>query len=263
MPPSAARQQIADHGETDDDAEVGHLEPGRRRHAGDDREGQAIDQPTSTSRRMMRPALALDNSRVASARTATVMVWVAALPPWLATIGASTASATIFCSSPSNRPSTEEARKAVARLTSSQLNRPRAMVQTGSDSSSSRRDAAQRLDVLLRLLLDHVDDVVEGDHADQPVALVDHRGGDQIVALEQARHVLLVVGGADRAQLLVDQLRDRHRPLGPQQPVERDRALQSAAPDRRRRVPRSGPADRASRAYGRWSVPRSMPAAPR
>ena len=35
------------------------------------------------------------SSRVASARTATVMVWVAALPPWLATIGASPAHAQI------------------------------------------------------------------------------------------------------------------------------------------------------------------------
>jgi len=78
-----------------------------------------LTSPTSTSRRTRRAALALDNSCVASARTATVMVWVAALPPWLATIGASTASATIFCNSPSNRPRTEDARKAVARLTSS------------------------------------------------------------------------------------------------------------------------------------------------
>ena len=53
--------------------------------------------PTSSSRRMTRQALVLDSSRVASARTATVMVWVPALPPMLATIGISTASATIFC----------------------------------------------------------------------------------------------------------------------------------------------------------------------
>ena len=186
-----------------------------------------LTSPTSTSRRMMRPAFALDSSRVASARTATVMVCVAALPPWLATIGASTASATIFCNSPSNRPSTEDARKAVARLTSSQLKRPRAMVQTGSDNSSSRLHAAQRLDVLLGLLLDHVDDVVEGDHADQPVALVDDRGGDQIVALEHARHLLLVLGDLDGVPLVLEQLLDRHRPLGAQQAVEGDRPLQA------------------------------------
>ena len=65
------------------------------------------------------------------------MVCVVALPPWLATIGASTASATIFCNWPSNRPSTELARNAVARLTNSQLKRPRAMFHTESDNSSS------------------------------------------------------------------------------------------------------------------------------
>src|SRR5215467_11227987 len=57
-------QEIADHGETDHHAEVGHLEPRRRRDTGDNREGQAIDQGYR-----------------ASARTATVIVWVAALPP--------------------------------------------------------------------------------------------------------------------------------------------------------------------------------------
>src|SRR5262245_36487353 len=128
--------KIADHGETDHHAEIGHLEPRPGGDAGDDREGQAVDQPDQAF--AGRAALALDNSCVASARTATVMVWVAALPPWLATIGASTASATIFCNSPSNRPSTEDARNAVARLTSSQLKRPRATNNTGSDSSSSR-----------------------------------------------------------------------------------------------------------------------------
>jgi len=51
---------------------------------------------------------------------------------------ASTARATIFCSCPSNRPRTEEAIKAVARLTSSQRKRLRVIHQTGSDNSSRR-----------------------------------------------------------------------------------------------------------------------------
>ena len=55
-----------------------------------------LTSPTSSSRTITRQALASVSSRVASARTATVMVCVVALPPWLATIGASTASATIF-----------------------------------------------------------------------------------------------------------------------------------------------------------------------
>ena len=36
-------------------------------------------------------------------------------------------------------------------------------------------DAGELADVLVRLLLDDVDDVVDRDHADQPLGLVDHR----------------------------------------------------------------------------------------
>src|SRR3984893_3361391 len=57
-----------------------------------------LTRPTRPSRITTRKALLDPSSRVAKARTATVMVWVAALPPWLATIGASTANATIFSS---------------------------------------------------------------------------------------------------------------------------------------------------------------------
>ncbi len=99
------------------------------------------------------------------------MVWVPALPPMLATIGISTASATIFSIDPSNWLITHDASSAVSRLANSQGKRPLAMVQTESDSSSSPPDAAERLDVLLGLLLDHVDDVVEGDDADQPLVV--------------------------------------------------------------------------------------------
>ena len=164
---------------------------------------------------------------MASARTATVMVCVVALPPWLATIGASTASATIFCNEPSNRPSTEEARNAVTRLTSSQLKRLRAMVHTVSESSSSRTPPSALMSSSASSL-DHVDDVVEGDDADQPVVGVDHRRRHQVVALEQPRHLLLVVVGAHAAALRVHQLGDRHRALGAQQTVERHGAEEAA-----------------------------------
>src|SRR5262249_35913654 len=90
-----------------------------------------LSAPTMTSRAMMRRALARLSSRVASARTATVMVWVPALPPMLATIGMSTASDTIFCSDPSNRLMTHDASSAVSRLANSQVNRPLAMDHTG------------------------------------------------------------------------------------------------------------------------------------
>src|SRR6056297_3954787 len=52
--------------------------------------------PTVISRQHTRKALLAVSSRVAIARTATVIVWVPALPPMEATIGISTASATIW-----------------------------------------------------------------------------------------------------------------------------------------------------------------------
>ena len=73
---------------------------------------------------------------MASARTATVTVWVPALPPIEATIGISTASATIFSMAPSNWPITKEASTAVARFTVSHTARSRA-VRTGLACMSS------------------------------------------------------------------------------------------------------------------------------
>ena len=60
---------------------------------------------------------------MARARTATVRVWVPALPPMEATIGMSTARATICSMVASKKPITTEATMAVIRLTTSQLDR--------------------------------------------------------------------------------------------------------------------------------------------
>ncbi len=87
--------------------------------------------------------------------------------------------------------------------------------------------AAERLDVLFGLLLDHVDDVVEGDHADHAVPRIDHRRCDQVVALEAARHRFLVLGRAHDVALRLHQVGHRHRALGARQPVERHRAEQA------------------------------------
>ncbi len=43
--------------------------------------------------------------------------------------------------------------------------------------------------------VDDVDDVVDGEHADQALVLVDHRDLDEVVALEVARRFFLVLGG--------------------------------------------------------------------
>src|SRR5262245_12457083 len=73
--------KIADHGETDHHAESGTLNHAPAATPVMTAKAKPVTSPTSTSRRTRRAALALDNSCVASARTATVMVWVAALPP--------------------------------------------------------------------------------------------------------------------------------------------------------------------------------------
>ncbi len=84
--------------------------------------------------------------------------------------------------------------------------------------------AAERLDVLFRLFLDHVDDVVEGEDTDQAIVVVHHRRGDEVVALEHGAPTSSWSSVArNGAQVLFDQLGDRHRALGAQQPVERDR----------------------------------------
>jgi hypothetical protein len=76
-------------------------------------------------------------SRVASARTATVMVCVPALPPIEATIGIRMASATIWSIEASNHEITQDASTAVARLSKSQLKRDRVVDHTVSVISSS------------------------------------------------------------------------------------------------------------------------------
>ena len=153
-----------------------------------------LSTPTINSRRMMRQALALESSRVASARTATVMVWVPALPPMLATIGISTASATIFWIDPSNWLITQDASSAVSRFANSQGKRPLAMVQTESDSSSSRPTPPNAL------MSSSASSSITSTMSSKVITptsrsvVIDDRGGDEVVALEQPRDLLLVVG---------------------------------------------------------------------
>ena len=84
------------------------------------------------------------------------------------------------------------ARNAVTRLTPSHGSRLR------SDSPGRREralvagDAGQPVDVLGRLVLDDVDDVVDRDDADQLVLFVDDRNGEQVVGGDLPRDFLLV-----------------------------------------------------------------------
>ena len=75
------------------------------------------------SRRIARVVLASVNWLVAIARTVTASVWVPALPPIPATIGMSTAKATIAAITSSNCAITLEATEAVSRFARSQRTR--------------------------------------------------------------------------------------------------------------------------------------------
>ena len=60
-----------------------------------------------------------------------------------------------------------------------------------------RADGAHAVDVLGRLLHDHVDDVVVRDDADQPAVVVEDGHGQQVVAGDLLGHLLAVVGDLD------------------------------------------------------------------
>ena len=135
-----------------------------------------LTRPTIPSRITTRNALLEPSSRVASARTATVMVWVAALPPWLATIGASTASATIF-----SQLALEQAEHGGRQEGGGEIDQQPVEAARGDGPDVVGQffvagDAAERLEVLVGLFLDDVDDVVDGDDADQPVGRYRRRG---------------------------------------------------------------------------------------
>ena len=85
-----------------------------------------------------------------------------------ATIGISTASATICSIVRLEQADHGARREAVTRLTKSQGKRLRDVVEDGVRDLLVA-DAAERLDVLVGLLLDDVDDVVDGEHADEPL----------------------------------------------------------------------------------------------
>ena len=70
-------------------------------------------------------------------RMVSAAVWLPVLPPMLATMGISAASATTFSIVPSNTPMTREATKAVSRFRASQAQRLRALLAIGAKRSSS------------------------------------------------------------------------------------------------------------------------------
>ena len=107
-----------------------------------------------------------------------------------ATIGISAASATSCAIESSKMPITREAMNAVTRFTASHAQRFLKLSSTGANRSSSCAQAGLGELRLGAALADVVDHRVHRQPADQPAGGVDHRRGDQVVALERARRVL-------------------------------------------------------------------------
>lgn len=80
--------------------------------------------------------------------------------------------------------------EAVHRLMTSQGRRWRA-VSTG-PSETAARDAGHVQEVLRKFLVQHGHRVVDGDDPHQPVVVIDHRRRNQVILVEQVRHLALV-----------------------------------------------------------------------
>ena len=162
--------------------------------------------PTRISLPITLKPLARVRSLVASARTATVIVWVPALPPIEATMGMRTARATISRIVPSKMPMTMDAITAVPRLMKSHQKRLRVvsitpLIEVGAG------DTAKTEHILLRFLAQHVRHVVEGDGAQQPVVAIDDSHFGEPVLLEQPGNLFLVGIGLHGQGLALDERR--------------------------------------------------------
>ena len=154
----------------------------------------------------------------ATARTIIVIVWLPELPPMPATIGISAASATSFWIEPSNTPITRDAMNAVTRLIASHAQRFWNDFHTDAKTSSSSRRPACASTSSWPRSLHEVEDLVDGDPADQLVVGVDDRRRHEVVALERARRVvgLLVLQELDRQRL--HHVAHQRRRIGDEQP---------------------------------------------
>ena len=81
------------------------------------------------------------------------------------------------------------------------------------------------MDVFLRLLFEHVGNIVKGDHSNEAIIGVDHRSGDPVVTLEEARDFLLILRRNDTRALFFHQVENRHGSLAAQQAIKRYGAL--------------------------------------
>ena len=126
-----------------------------------------LSNATRISRQIVRQVFDWVSWLVASARTVTASVWVPALPPTPATIGISAASATICAIVCSNRLMIDGGDQRGDQI-GDQPAHPALVAVEHRLVDVALAGAGQQQDVLARFFLDDVDDVVDGDHADQP-----------------------------------------------------------------------------------------------
>ena len=108
-------------------------------------------------------------------------------------------------------------------------------------SPSPAPDSLQ--DILAGLLLDDVDDIVDGDHADQPPGLIDHRRRDQRIFLEAERDLLLIHVDRDQRLLARHHVGDRRPRAACAGSTRACRCRSAGGRDRRRRSPRNRSSD--------------------
>jgi hypothetical protein len=101
--------------------------------------------------------------------------------------------------------------------------------QRGREDAVLLGEAREQVHVLGRLLVDHVDHVVDGDHAQHAALRVGHGDRQQVVARDQLSGLLLIGVGADAHGLRDHQL--RHAAVGRRrdEAPERDHAAQAPA----------------------------------
>ena len=80
---------------------------------------------------------------------------------------------------------------------------------------------SQAADVFFGLLLDHVDDIVVHDYANQPSRLVGNRRRSQIVLLEDVGDFFLIHIDGDDPRIGLHDVTNRNRASRPQQYIER------------------------------------------
>ena len=153
-------------------------------------------------------------------RTITASVCVAALPPMPATTGMNIASATTSTMVSENNPTTDAAKNAVPRFTSSHGRRRRKRLARRGEDAVVDRHAGQAEDVLGRLVLDDVDDVVDRDDADELVLGVDNGNGEEVVGRDLARDLFLIGVDARAVDLAGHDALERRVRRHEQQPAQ-------------------------------------------